>query len=56
MSKQKKKGHNKVVFKNYEQNQMRLLPPILGELIRPTPIVRLVSEAIDGMDMFPLVE
>jgi len=51
MSKQKKKGHNKVVFKAYEQDQMWLLPPSLGELIPPNHIARLVSEAIDGMDM-----
>ena len=55
MSKQKKKGHTKVVFKDYEQNQMWLLPPSLGELIPSNHIVRLVSEAIDGMDMSKLL-
>lgn len=55
MSKQKKKGHTKVVFKAYEQNQMWLLPPSLGELIPSNHIVRLVSEAIEGMDMSKLL-
>ena len=51
MKKQKEKRHNQVVFKPYEQDQMWLLPPSLGELIPPNHIVRLVSSAIDGMDM-----
>jgi len=51
MKKTKQKRHNQVVFKAYEQDQMWLLPPSLGELIPPGHIVRLVSEAIDGMDM-----
>lgn len=56
MSEQKKKVHNKVVFKSYQQNQMWLLPPSLGELIPSDHIVRLVSEAIDGMDMSKLLK
>jgi len=55
MRKQKKKGHKKVVFKEYSQNQMWLLPPSLGELIPANHIVRLVSEAIDGMEMSQLL-
>lgn len=51
MRKPKSKRHNQVVFKPYEQDQMWLLPPSLGELIPPGHIVRLVSDAIDGMDM-----
>lgn len=51
MRKQNQKRHNQVVFKPYEQDQMWLLPPSLGELIPPTHIVRLVSQAIDGMDI-----
>jgi len=34
---------------------MWLLPPSLGELIPPNHIVRLVSDAIDGMDMSALL-
>ena len=51
MKKGKKKLHNSVVFKPYEQNQLWLLPPSLGELIPENHIVRLVNEAIEGMDM-----
>ena len=55
MKKQKQKRHNQVVFKPYEQDQMWLLPPSLGELIPKNHIVRLVSSAIDGMDMSKLL-
>lgn len=51
MKKTKQKRHNQVVFKPYEQDQMWLLPPSLGELIPPGHIVRLVNEAIEGMDI-----
>ena len=56
MKKQKQKRHNQVVFKPYEQDQMWLLPPSLGELIPPNHIVRLVSDAIDGMDMSTILQ
>ena len=56
MRKEKRKIHNKVVFKPYTQNQMWLLPPSLGELIPSNHIVRLVSEAIDGMDMSEILK
>jgi transposase len=56
MKKGKKKLHNEVVFKPYEQNQMWLLPPSLGELIPEHHIVRLVNEAIEGMDMSLIVK
>lgn len=55
MSKKKKKGHNKVTFKPYDQNQMWLLPPSLHDLIGPNHIVRLVNEAIDRMDLDPIL-
>jgi len=51
MKDSKKKLHNSVVFKPYIQNQMWLLPPSLGDLIPEHHIVRLVNEAIEGMDM-----
>ena len=54
-TKSSKKGHNKVTFKPYVQNQMWLLPPSLGELIPANHIVRLVNDAIDGMDLEPLL-
>ena len=55
MKKVKQKRHNQVVFKPYEQNQMWLLPPSLGELIPSNHIVRLVNDAIEGMDMSKLL-
>ena len=56
MKKGSKKLHNEVVFKPYTQDQMWLLPPSLGELIPENHIVRLVNEAIEGMDMSLIVK
>jgi transposase len=49
------KRHNKVTFKPYVQNQGWLLPPTLDELIPVDHKVRLVSQAIDGMDLEPIL-
>ena len=54
-TKNKKKGHNQVTFKPYQQNQMWLFPPSLGELIPSDHYVRLVNEAIEAMDLDPLL-
>ncbi|NNK54913.1 MAG: transposase [Flavobacteriaceae bacterium] len=51
----KQKRHNQVTFKPYDPNQAWLLPPTLGELIPPNHIVRLVNDAIEGMDIEPIV-
>jgi transposase/uncharacterized FlaG/YvyC family protein len=51
----KNKRHNQVTFKPYVQNQAWLLPPTLGELIPEAHICRLVSDAIDGMDLDPIL-
>lgn len=51
----KKKRHNVVTFKPYEQNQAWLLPPTLGELIPEGHLCRLVNEAIDKMDLEPIL-
>lgn len=51
----KKKRHNQVTFKPYIQNQVWLFPPTLGELIPEDHICRLVSNAIDGMDLDPIL-
>jgi transposase len=51
----KKKRHSQVTFKAYEQNQAWLLPPTLGELIPAEHIVRLVNDAIDGMNLEPIL-
>lgn len=50
-----KKRHNQVVFKPYEQDQIWLLPPSLGELIPPNHIVRMINTIIDGMDIQPIL-
>ena len=46
-----KKRHNEVVFKPYIQNQGWLFPPSLGDLIPQDHKVRLVNDAIDGMNI-----
>ena len=51
----KEKGHGKVTFKTYAPNQLFLLPPSTDDLIGPSHIVRLVSEAIDGIDLSNLL-
>lgn len=54
-TKAKKKRHNEVTFKPYDQNQLWLIPPSWGELVPEQHIVRLVSHAIDGMDLEPIL-
>lgn len=51
----KNRRHNEVTFRAYEQNQGWLLPPTLGELIPQQHIVRLVNDAIEGMDLDPIL-
>lgn len=51
----KKKRHNQVTFKPYVQNQAWLLPPTLEELIPEEHLVRLVNDAIEGMDLEPIL-
>ena len=56
MSKSKKqKRHSAVTFKPYEQHQGRLFMPSFEELIPEDHIVRLVSRAIDGMNLDSLL-
>ena len=55
MKDKSKKRHSQVTFKAYEQHQQWLLPPSLEELIPEGHIVRLVSRAIDGMKLEPLL-
>lgn len=50
-----KKLHNEVVFKPYVQNQAWMFPPTLGELIPVDHKVRLVNQAIDGMNIDPIL-
>ena len=49
-----KKG--KVVFKEYAQGQMLLLPPTFDELIPATHAVRVVNDVIDRIDLGPLLK
>ena len=44
------------VFKSYDQDQQYLLPPSLEELIPPNHLVRVVNEAVEKMDLKPLME
>jgi len=54
-SKKKQKRHNAVTFKSYNQDQLWLLPPSLGDLIPPNHIVRLVNEVIDSINLEPIL-
>lgn len=49
------KRHSAVTFKTYEQHQGRLFMPSFEELIPSDHIVRLVSRAIDGMNLDSLL-
>ncbi|MCB9307142.1 MAG: transposase [Lewinellaceae bacterium] len=51
----KQKRHNVVTFKPYEQHQGRLFMPSFEELVAEDHIVRLVSRAIDGMQLDSLL-
>ena len=53
--KKKQKRHNAVTFKSYNQDQLWLLPPSLGDLIPPNHIVRLVNEVIDSISLEPIL-
>lgn len=44
-------AHNKVSFKDYQQNQMSLLPPSLEDLIPADHPVRVVNEITDRIDL-----
>lgn len=49
------KKSNKVVFKTYEMNQLMLLPPSLEEFVPENHLVRVVNQAIEGMNIDPLL-
>lgn len=46
----------KIVFKKYHQDQLSLLPESLEELIPSNHLVRVVNDAIEEMDINPLIE
>lgn len=47
---------NKVIFKDYSQDQMALLPPSLEELIPANHPVRVVNKIISEIDLNPLLK
>ncbi|AHF08862.1 MULTISPECIES: transposase [Dehalobacter] len=53
MSKPEQKVHNKVIFKEYNQNQLSL-PIDLESLIPPNHMVRVINTAIKKMNLEPL--
>ncbi len=46
----------KITFKPYVQNQPMLLPPNLGELVPKGHLVRVVNDAVERMNIDPLLE
>jgi transposase len=49
-------ARRKVVFKQYDQGQVMLLPPSLDDLISKTHAVRVLNSVIDKIDLDPLIE
>ena len=47
--------NSKIVFKDYNPNQLLLLPPLLEDFIDPNHPVRLVNQVIDTIDLDPLI-
>jgi transposase len=45
----------KAVFKQYNPEQLNLLPLNLGELISPTHLVQVIHEAVGKMDLSPVI-
>jgi transposase len=46
---------SKIVFKDYNPNQLLLLPPSLEDFIDPNHPVRIVNQVVDTIDLDPLV-
>jgi transposase len=49
------KRNPKIVFKDYNPNQLLLLPPSLEDFIDPNHPVRTVNQVIDTIDLDPLI-
>ena len=47
--------NSKIVFKDYNPNQMMLLPPSLEDMILKNHPVRVVNQVIDTIDVDPLL-
>lgn len=52
----KRRNNNKVTFKEYAMNQQFLLPPSLDELIPANHQVRVIEQAIERMNIEPLLK
>jgi len=52
----KKKSHSRITFKPYYQDQKKLLPPSLNELIPENHMVRFVNDIIDKMNIDHLIQ
>jgi transposase len=52
----KKRRIPQPVFKEYNQDQMLLLPPSLDELVPKKHVVRIINRAIDQMNLDPLLK
>ena len=51
-----KTNHGKVTFKTYNQAQVMLMPPSLGELIPEEHLVRVVNRVVDEIDIQAILE
>ncbi|MGL4368046.1 MAG: IS1182 family transposase [Spirochaetota bacterium] len=52
----KKRKHAQPVFKEYNQEQLWLLPPSLDEMVPQNHIVRTVNAAMNGMDLTQMLK
>lgn len=52
---EQERSTNRPLFKTYNQHQMMLLPPSLDELVPENHLVRVVNDAIEHMDIEPLI-
>jgi transposase len=51
----KRKNNTKVTFKEYQMNQMILLPPSIDEMIGANHLVRVINQTIEDMTIQPLL-
>src|SRR5215211_1396163 len=46
---------SKAVFKEYNQQQIQLLPPSLDELVAAQHLVRIVNQVVDNLDLSSII-
>lgn len=56
VSRPRQKVKSTPVFKEYNQDQLMLLPPDLSSLIPSNHLVRVLNETIEGLDLKPLID